>query len=262
LGERYEQVATSGGGRVEYLVTGSGEPGTVFGHGLAGSLDETRPLGSGVAGRRAFLHFRGHGRSVAGDDRWDYAGLADDLLAVADGLGATRALGVSMGAGAVLATLAADPYRFDRVVLVAPATFDRPIQRGGRFERMADLVDAGDVVGLAALLLDDVPPAARASEQGRRYAEQRAARLIGTGVSRALRSIPGRPAVTDRAALARVRCPVLVVGHEDDPTHPAEVAREVAAALPGAVAHVYDEPGPMWHAPRHLRRLISGFLDE
>jgi pimeloyl-ACP methyl ester carboxylesterase len=247
---------------VEYLVTGSGDPVTVLGHGLAGSIDETRPLGSGVVGRRAFLHFRGHGWSVAADDRWDYAGLADDLLAVAGAVGATRALGVSMGAGAVLATLAADPYRFDKVVLVAPATLDRPSGSGGRFERMADLVDAGDLVGLSALLLDDVPPDARATEQGRRYAEQRAARLIGTGVARALRSIPGQPAVVDRAVLARVRCPVLVVGHEGDAAHPADVAREIAAALPGATVHVYEQPGPMWHAPRHLRRLIAGFLND
>jgi hypothetical protein len=48
-------------GDVEVLVTGSGSPVTVFGHGLAGSIAETRPFGSGVRGTRAFLHFRGHG---------------------------------------------------------------------------------------------------------------------------------------------------------------------------------------------------------
>jgi hypothetical protein len=43
-------VLTAAGTRVEYLVTGGGEPVTVFAHGLAGSIPETRPFGSGVGG--------------------------------------------------------------------------------------------------------------------------------------------------------------------------------------------------------------------
>ncbi|HET7661061.1 MAG TPA: alpha/beta hydrolase, partial [Oryzihumus sp.] len=50
-------------GALEYLLTGSGGPTTVFGHGLAGSIETTRPFGSGVEGTRAFFHFRGHGAS-------------------------------------------------------------------------------------------------------------------------------------------------------------------------------------------------------
>ena len=127
---------------VEYLVTGRGEPVTVFAHGLAGAIDETRPLGSGVRGSRAFLHFRGHGASSAPETPWTYDALAGELLAVADHVGATRALGVSLGAGALLRILADEPRRFDRLVLVLPGALDRP--RGDaatrRLQQMGDYV--------------------------------------------------------------------------------------------------------------------------
>jgi pimeloyl-ACP methyl ester carboxylesterase len=260
---REREVGSPTGGRIEYLVTGAGAPATVFGHGLGSSIDETRPLGSGVRGLRAFLHFRGHGRSTGADGRWDYGALADDLLAVADAVGATRALGVSMGAGALVRVVATEPTRFDKVVLVSPATIDRPRADASlaRFSRMADLGDARDVAALAALLLDDLPEDVRGTEQGRRYARERAARLVGTRVAEALRAVPGLAAVADRGALAAVRCDVLIVAAEGDPLHPVSVARELAAALPRARLKVFDEPGPMWHAPREIRAAVSGFLN-
>jgi 3-oxoadipate enol-lactonase len=96
-----EIIETPHGVRLEQLTTGVGQPVTVFGHGLAGDIAGTRPLGSAVAGRRVFFHFRGHGRSDAPPGPWTFGDLATDLRAVADLAGATRALGVSMGAGAL-----------------------------------------------------------------------------------------------------------------------------------------------------------------
>jgi 3-oxoadipate enol-lactonase len=104
------------GGHLEYLVAGVGapDPVTVFAHGRGSGIEETRPLGSGVPGRKVFFHFRGYGRSSPAPDPWHPA---DDLRAVADHVGATRAVGASMGAAAV-GTLAG---RFSRVVLYLPA---------------------------------------------------------------------------------------------------------------------------------------------
>ena len=64
------------------LVTGAGEPTTVFAHGLAGGIPDTRPLGSNVAGRRVFFHFRGHGASDTPPGAWTYQDLAADLASV------------------------------------------------------------------------------------------------------------------------------------------------------------------------------------
>ena len=123
-------LATPHGVDLEYLVTGAGEPVTVFAHGLGNGIAETRPLGSAVNGRRVFFQFRGHGRSSAPEGRWTYADLARDLRAVADLTGATRALGVSLGAGALGRALADDPRRFERVVFYLPSALDKPAGKG------------------------------------------------------------------------------------------------------------------------------------
>jgi pimeloyl-ACP methyl ester carboxylesterase len=57
-------------GLLEFTTTGSGVPATVFAHGLAGSIQTTRPFGSGVRGSRTFMHFRGHGGSAAPETPW------------------------------------------------------------------------------------------------------------------------------------------------------------------------------------------------
>ena len=74
-------------GALEVLTTGSGLPSTVFAHGLAGSIETTRPFGSGVAGSRTFFSFRGHGASAAPETDWTYAALAAELDAVARHVG-------------------------------------------------------------------------------------------------------------------------------------------------------------------------------
>ena len=113
-------------GLLEFTVTGSGLPATIFAHGVDGSIETTRPFGSGVKGSRAFLHFRGYGDSAASEAPLTYVALEDDLRAVADHVGATRALGVSMGAGALCSLLARTPLRFERLVFALPAVLDRP----------------------------------------------------------------------------------------------------------------------------------------
>jgi pimeloyl-ACP methyl ester carboxylesterase len=106
---------------------GTGTPVAVFAGGLGASIAETRVFGSGVPGTRVFYDVRGHGRSdTPADGDWSYDAIARDLRAVADATGATRALGVSMGAAALLRVLCETPDRFERHVLVLPAILDTP----------------------------------------------------------------------------------------------------------------------------------------
>jgi pimeloyl-ACP methyl ester carboxylesterase len=123
---RITSLLEAPGGLLEFTTTGSGLPATVFAHGINGSIATTRPFGSGVQGSRTFLHFRGYGASTAAETPVTYAALAGELRAVADHVGATQALGVSMGAGALCALLADTPLRFRRLVFVLPAVLDRP----------------------------------------------------------------------------------------------------------------------------------------
>lgn len=252
------------GADLEYLVTGSGSPVTVFAHGLAASIADTRPLGSGVSGTRVFFHFRGHGRSSRPDTGWDYETLAGDLRAVADSVGATHALGVSMGAGALLALLAATPDRFERLVLFLPAALDTPRTDAAveRLESMAAAIEAGDAAGLEELLRSELPPAVLDLNGVEAYLRGRARQLAATGTATALRGLPGIRPVTDRSVLAGVTAPALVIGQDSDPLHPSQVARELAEALPDAALHVFRQAGSVWLHRRQLRAIIAGFLDE
>jgi pimeloyl-ACP methyl ester carboxylesterase len=243
---------------------GATEPHTLFAHGLAGSIPTTRPYATRVSGTRSFLHFRGHGASPAPEDGngWTYAELSAELWAVADAVGASRALGVSMGAGALCAGLAHQPERFDRVVLVLPAVVDRPRPDAAvaRFAALADAVDAGDLPGIAAHLLEEQPERVRGEQAVQVWCREQAARLVGAGVAAGLRSLPHQVAVTDRELLRRVQVPVLVLAQEDDPAHPAAVAEELATLLPGADLHVLPPGGIMWEHRARVRDLVGSFL--
>jgi len=249
-------------GDLEVLTVGHGRPATVFAHGLAGSIPTTRPYAVRVPGQRTFLHFRGHGRSAAPAGGWDYRGLARELWAVADHVGADQALGVSLGAGALCAGLAADPARFRRLVLVLPAVIDRPRDDAAmaRFARLADLVEAGGTDGVAAHLLAEQPAELRDDPGVRRWCREQAERLVGTPVGRALRELPHERPVADRAALTRVTAETLVLAQEADPAHPVSVAEELAALFPRASLTVLPPGGIMWRHRARVRDLVGSFL--
>ena len=193
-------------GAIEYLLTGQDGPKTVYGHGLAGSIDTTRPFGTAVRGRGAYLHFRGHGASAAPETPWTYRALGAELRAVADHVGATRALGVSMGAGAICSVLEQDPDRFERIVLVLPAVLDRPRTDAAldRLVAMARLADDRDVQGVTELLLLEQPAEHRDEVVVRNWCAAQARLIVQTDVGRALRSIPHLAPLHDRAVLTRV----------------------------------------------------------
>jgi pimeloyl-ACP methyl ester carboxylesterase len=250
------------GGLLEFVTTGSGLPATVFAHGLAGSIETTRPFGSGVSGSRTFMHFRGHGASAAPETAWTYSALAGELSAVADQVGATQALGVSMGAGALCSLLAGAPLRFERLVLVMPAVLDRPRpdEALDRLVAMAQLVDQQDVEGLTALLLEGEPRSVRSRPAVRLWCARQAAAMVGTAVSGALRTLPTAVPLADRGALAAVTSEVLVIAQEQDPLHPVWVAEQLAEVLPVSRLEVLPPGGIMWSHRALIRELIGGFL--
>ncbi len=273
-----ELLATPVGVRLECLATGSGAPVTVFAHGLATGIAQTRPLGTAVPGTRVFFHFRGHGRSQAPAGPWGYRDLAADLDTVAYRYAATRALGVSLGAAALCRLLADAPLRFDRVVFYLPAALDQPHPPAARqrYAQLRAVLDRWPVpppgtpgtagtagVGngfdgsralaeITEVLARDAPGTAGLRER----AEALLRHGLGTGLAGVLDDVP----VPELAALAAVTVPALVIGAQGDPVHPVSVATRLAAALPRADLHVYDQPGPLFTARTDLRERISGFF--
>ncbi|GAA4853249.1 hypothetical protein GCM10025787_41200 [Saccharopolyspora rosea] len=239
---------------------GRGAPVTLVVHGLGATEGEARIPASGLPGTRVVLTLPGHGSAPdAPPDYWDYASLARDVLSAADEAGATRAVGVSLGAGALTRIAAEHPDRFDRLALLLPAALDEP--RGATatraYERLADAVALAASDGgakLREILAADVPPGVDVGD----HVERRARALLR--LEDALRTLPRRCPLDDAAVLAPVRSDVLVIAAEGDPMHPTEVAETTAAAFPRARLEVLPSAAPMLTHRRELRALLTGFL--
>lgn len=246
-------------GGVAVDVVGSGLPVTVFAHGLGGSSTETRPLAARLTGTRVLLTFRGHGRSDALDGGWSYDALADDLLAVADATGADRVCALSVGSGALLRALSRDPHRFTRLACVMPAALDaaRPDGATARIRRLGDAIDRGDAAAVTALLLEEVPPGQRDRRGVATLLARRAAQLCERPAPRPAGD--DRP-VPDRAVLAAVTAPALVLAQRDDPLHTTAVAADVAAALRTADLLVLPPGGVFWAAARQAQDALAAHL--
>jgi pimeloyl-ACP methyl ester carboxylesterase len=211
------------------------------------------------------MHFRGHGRSSAPPGPWTYLDLARDLRAVADLSGATRALGVSLGAGALVRLLADNPTRFERVVIFLPAALTAPSPDAGeRFEALLAAAEEQDPGGLAEVISLEVPAPIRATPTGWAYLRQRVEQIVHFGLAAELASLADEaplPSSSAVGALSAVTAEALVIGCHGDEVHPADVASEIATALPNAALRLYDKPHVMWNERADVRTRIAEFLN-
>ncbi|MFA7266110.1 MAG: alpha/beta hydrolase [Candidatus Nanopelagicales bacterium] len=247
------QVARHGRiGGIEFFVYGQGAPITVFAHGLAGSVSETKPLAMPLAGTRVLFNFRGHGDSDPLPGGWDYDLLAHDLRVVADHVGATGACGLSLGAGALLRILTTTPDRFDRLAFVMPAALDRASNDGAiaRLRALGAAIESGDRDLLTEVLLEEVPADLRNLRVTRVLLARRAAELaVMTPPAPSRVDVP----VRDIDTLRRVTAPALVLAQEADVLHSLDVATRVSDALGAATLKVLPAGGVFWTASDQTR---------
>ncbi|WP_370591318.1 alpha/beta fold hydrolase [Saccharopolyspora montiporae] len=245
---------------MRWTAYGRGDPVTLVVHGLGATAGEARIPASGLAGTRVVLTLPGHGTAPdAPPGYWDYARIAADVREVADEVAATRAVGVSLGSGALTRILAEQPDRFAKVALLLPAALDGPrdTRTAAAFGELAAAVAAADADGGAQLhrvLRAEVPEGADVGD----HLQQRAAALLR--VPEALRALPERYPIDDAAALAAVRAGVLVVGATEDPLHPADTAEATAAAFPDARLELLPSAAPMLTHRARLRALLTEHL--
>jgi pimeloyl-ACP methyl ester carboxylesterase len=223
-------------------------------------------------GRRLIAYdSRGHGESspAPDPDAYEYADLAADLTAVADGVGLDRfaVAGASMGAHTAARWALEHGDRLTALVLITPAHLGAGAVDAGaldHWDALAAALEAGDVdafvEGSGAGTLPE-----RWREPARIATRQRIARHRDLGaVARALRVVPRSVPFGDLEELAAIEAPTLVVGTRDagDPGHPLAVAQAYAEAIPGAELAVEDEGDtPLaWQGAR-LSRAIGDFLE-
>jgi hypothetical protein len=127
---------------------------------------------------------------------------------------------------------------------------------------MAGRVDDRDVDGLAALLLAEQPAGVRGRADVQVFVRRQARALVGTPVSAALRQLPDQVPIGDRAVLAAVTAPALVIAQQGDSAHPVWVAEQLADALPAGQLRVFGAEGALWSARAELRALVAGFLNQ
>ncbi len=260
---RHTELIPGPFGLQECLTRGSGSPSTIFVHGLGGSIDTTRPYAGLVSGQQTYLHIAGHGQSTPPSE-FTYEALAREVWSAADHVGATAALGISMGAGALCAGLVADPGRFAGLVLVLPAPVDRPrdSRAAASFDALAALLDGGDIEAVAAHLLAAEPAGASHDPRVLRWCRGQAERLMTGAAREALKQMPRQVAITDPSALRQVSAPVLIVAAHGDPIHPVSAAHRLGELLPSAQVEVLPEGGIMWAHRDRVRQRVAEFLAE
>jgi 3-oxoadipate enol-lactonase len=245
-------------------IDGSGDPVTVFAHGLTNSSQELAAFTPFLAGTKVRFDFRGHGRSSVPDaGAYRFADFARDLDVVATEYGATRAIGTSLGAGAITNLIAGEPDRFERIVFLLPAALDRPLADHDDFDRTAKFLET---------LPKDEAIEAILSATGRAQIYEQAPWLREfdmllwqdmnpIGVARAIREVIRDVAVTDRELLRRVKAPTMIISREGDSIHPAELGRVLAELLPNTELIVLAGEEDLMAAIPMLVGRVKAFLE-
>lgn len=227
---------------------GKGSPVTVFAHGLTSSSADIAGLAGRTSGTRVLFDFRGHGRSASPPPSagYDIGAFSRDLAFVASRFGASQAVGVSMGAAAILRMMASEPARFERVVLMIPAWLDGrapfPLRPDENLARALEQRAPDDIVE-EVLGADPVRAliARQPAWEGRLRAQ--VLRMNAAGMIHALRATATDMApVEDASELSRVTAPILILAHEGDPGHDAGIARRLGEIMRNAEVRIWPEP--------------------
>jgi pimeloyl-ACP methyl ester carboxylesterase len=213
-------------------VDGSGEPVTVFAHGLTNSCRELAPFTPSLAGTSVRFCFRGHGHSSTPRSGYEFAELASDLDAVARAHEATNAVGTSMGAGAIMTLLERDPSRFERIVMLLPASLDLPMSDPVRFDAIAEILETLPRDEAIERILAMTPQRYERAPWLRELDLLLWADLNPLGVARAIRAVTRDVSISDRELLRKVEAPVLLICREGDSIHPAELGRVLLDLFP------------------------------
>ncbi|ARP84209.1 hypothetical protein CAL12_27595 [Bordetella genomosp. 8] len=235
--------------------------------GMGGTGSYWQPqLDAFSAGRRVLVYDQ---RGTGGTERVpvrDIHQLADDLLALMDGLDIASAdlVGHSTG-GAIAQVIAArQPERVSRLVIYASIHRADAYRRRVFGLRKKILQELGpEVYAQATSLLFYPPEYVAEHDLALRAVEQRSATSEISAPEIMFSRIDSILAFDFAAELKKIRARTLVCCAEDDMLTPAYFSREIAAAIPGARLRLKNRGGHAWSRSdvADFNRMVLDFLE-
>jgi pimeloyl-ACP methyl ester carboxylesterase len=238
---------------------GEGEPVTVLAHGLTNNRNELAAFTPFVPGTKVRFDFRGHGRSTAPPaGHFAFADFSRDVDAVARHVGATVAVGTSLGAGALGNLVCREPDRFERMIWLLPAGLDRPFPRAGRYHELARSFDgltpeemlasvAGSTTGLETPWRFELDQLLWQHEDP-------------SGLARAIHGVVEDFPIPDRELLRRVEIPTLIITLAGDEIHPAELGEIYADLMPNAELLAFASQQALFADLQGVLARVSDFI--
>ncbi len=246
---------------------GVGEP-LIFAHGLTGNRHAIRRQFESLADHYRLVIFdqRGHCDSTPVTDPALFAParMADDMRAVLDHLKIDHAVvgGESMGAATALLFALKHPQRVEKLLLTAPAFGDsfNPSRQG--LQEMGDNVKR---LGIEGFLTFNAAERQRLGLKWPPDVAEIVANLLrshdATSLAVALRAVADWQLFTDLSEVTKLKCPVCVLAWENDPLHPIELARRLAATLPDAQLEILPPLPAIFQTPQVVGGLYRKFLE-
>jgi 3-oxoadipate enol-lactonase len=227
-------------------VSGTG-PDLIWGHGLSMNRASDADMGlldwSRIPVTVVRYDARGHGESESTPELGGYgwSELARDQLALADALGIDDyvAAGASMGCGTALHAAVLGGGRVTALVLAIPPTaWETRAAQAEQWEVAATVIERDGVEAVIAARAELDPPDPFVGDEVRREQQAAATRAWEPGrLARVMRGAT-RANLPDRADIARIQAPALVLAWTGDPIHPVSTAEELHSLLPDAELHV------------------------
>ena len=250
---------------LRYELSGRGNHTVVLIHEMGGSLESWDGVAPALAANRRVLRYdtRGAGLSEKVRGVLSIDTMIDDLAALLDalGIGGKVALaGIAVGGAIALHAAVRLPQRISTVVSGSPATGIALDRRAAVLARVERIEREGMRVAVEDTMANGYAPELRGNAA--RFAAFRARWLGNDPASFAAiyRMLAGMDLQDE---LARIACPVLVLGGSLDRVRPPAMVEPVARAIPGARYQVLETGHYMAVAtPELLADTIAAFLDE
>jgi len=256
------------GARLVYERSGKG-PDLIWSHGLTMNLASDAVLAlldwSQIPVSVVRYDARGHGESESTPDTkgYSWSELALDQLALADALGIDTyvSAGASMGCGTALHAAVLGRERVRALVLALPPTgWEARAAQAATWELIAKMIEDQGVEALVTSRAELEPPDPYKGDTQRRDQQASAVRAWDAGRLALVMRGATEANLPERAELAQIGVPALILAWTGDPIHPASTAEELAALIPDAELHVASTASDMddWtaHTNTFLRRVL------